>query len=923
MIALWVRTALRRPRRAVATVLVLALLTVATTGSLVAGDALARLFRDDALAEWGAVDVEARGARGPFLSDGAARRLTAVAGADVVAGAPRLELRAVVRSADRREPDALVLGLGAEELGFPEVRAVAGTAATAVLARDGALVNTRLAERLDLRVGSALDLVVAVPEWRERVVGDDAERVNPARAHPLRLTVAGVLEDRAVADLHRTPNVLVRREVLQEATGLSPAQSTALHLDVRADGRDAAEALVERLVPEAQRLGVVLAPVKEDALDVADEEGGLFRSILLSLAVLVLLAATAAAVELLTALNLDRAGELAVLRAAGLRRRLGERLLVGEALVYAAAGLVLGALLAVPVGGLVARALADHFASLEDGRGREQVALSADAGVLPVVLGALVVGLSAVLAARSGARRVLDADLDGQLRSDVRVPAGPAGSGRPVAALAAGAWLLGAGTTASSGGGALTYLGLTLLLCAAWLRARRRTADLRRTDTRAALAALVWSVGGAALLGDFGAGVQAGFGVLTVAGVVAVGAVASLLAPRLRAGVRAVRVRVRRGVPLLVGGAWAHEERDRAATRIATVGGALFTAAALTVLGSAQALPVERQSGGFAALGTAVVGVDTGALAAPPGVDDVVAVPHVQLPETAYATQADDEPRATVPYPVRLAAVTAELTRTQDFGLAAALPGYPSAEAALEAVARDEDKAVVDRYALPEGARVGDDVVLEVRGRERRLTLVAVLDTYLLDAVLVGTRTFDDLAARSGGTLVLARGTGDVAAPLARAGQDAGLDVASVAEVRDRVVRVNRTFTDVFAVLLLLSLLVVVVSIGAATVRSGRQRRPQLAVLRALGVRRRGLLAALALEPVLSAALGAVAGTAVGLAVLRGLFAVGYSSLAFVLEPGRLLAAVAVTVLLVVVTTVVAALPAVRQEPSAALADLG
>jgi putative ABC transport system permease protein len=926
VIRLWVLSAVRRPRRALTTVLVLAVLTVATTSSLVAGDALARLFRDDALAQWGQTDVEARSAGGPFLADGVGRRLAAVAGIAVQGGAPRLELRAVATAGDVREPDALVLGLGAEEVDFAPLRARSGAAELGSLRPDQALVNARLAERLGLEVGSTVQLVVAVPEWREPVPGDDTERVHPAIALPLRLEVAGVVADTGVADLHRTPNVLVRREIVQESAGLSPARSTALHLDVREDGRDAAEDVIRSLTPEAQRLGVALAPVKQDALDVADEEGGLFRSILLSLAVLVLLAATAATVELLTALNVERLRELAVLRAVGLSEQLAARLLSAEALLYAAVGVVLGALLALPAGAALAHALADHFAALEQSRGREQVPLTTDVGLLPVVLGAVVVAGAAALAARASGRRVLAADLDVQLRGEAPAVAPPSGSGRPVAALACSAWLLGAGTTAGSGGGALTYLGLTLLLAAGWLRARRRSTDLPRTDTRWALGALVWSLAGAALLGDFASGVQAGFGVLTVAGVLAVAAAASLLAPRLRGLVGAVRRRVRTGsvhVPLLVGAAWTAAERDRAVSRTATVGGTLFIAAALTVLGSAQALPAERQSGGFDALGTAVVDLDVPALRSVPGVDALVAVPHTDLAETAYAVEDDDGARTGVPYPVRLVAGTAELAHVQSFGLADALPEYPTTQVALEAVNRDEDKAVVDRYALPEGAAVGDDVVLEVRGEQRRFTLVAVLDTYLLDAVVVGPRSFDDLAARSGDTFVLATGGPGLVPALGAAAADAGLDLRTVEQVREQVIRVNRTFTDVFAVMLLLSLVVVVVSIGAATVRSGRQRRVELGVLQAVGVRRGGLVAALVVEPVLAAAVGAAVGLAVGLLVLRLLFALGYSALAFVLDPARLVAAVGLTLLLVVVTSLVAARAVVPREPGAALSDLG
>jgi ABC-type antimicrobial peptide transport system permease subunit len=292
----------------------------------------------------------------------------------------------------------------------------------------------------------------------------------------------------------------------------------------------------------------------------------------------------------------------------------------------------------------------------------------------------------------------------------------------------------------------------------------------------------------------------------------------------------------------------------------------------------------------------------------------------VLVPEDAYGAQASEtDPILRLRYPVRLAAANQELVDRQSFELADALPDYTSADDALAAVVRDVDKAVVDRYGLPPGAQVGDEIVLDLGPSLRRFELIAVLDTFLLDAVFINRAEYHDLATSFGANLVLATAAdgvdaGELARALEDANRDRGLDAETVEQVAADVVSVNRTFTDVFALILVLGLGVAVVAVASSLARTTQQRRPALAVLRLLGVPRWAIVATLVSEPFAVALVGAATGLAVGLAVLRVLFAVGFSQLAFVVDLGTLLVALGLLAGLLLVVCVVAAWPA-RDAP--------
>ena len=928
----WLRGALRRPARSVVVVATLALMTAGVVGALVAADSLDALFVADALAEWGEVDVEVTSAGNAVLSEGLGRTVGVESGAR--RWAPRLILPAVAEVGDRREADTLVFGAGTEEQTFPGLQAIEGSSDVLGLAAGEAVVNQRLAQRLSASVGDDLTVLLAVPEVVVDVPGSAADLRRDPESVTATFEIAGIVADRGLADLRRTPNVVVRRDALQRLTGLE-GQVSAVHLTASAPTQDAADDLVRRIQPLLRETGLTAATVKADALTIADDEGGQFRSILLTLALLVIAAAVVAAVQMLTALAQDRSREIAVLRTQGVRARTVTRLVAAEALVYGAAGGIAGTLLALPLASLIARLLADHFAALSAGRGREQVALEPLVDPATLLTGAVIVLVSAAWAGHAAGRRLSDAPLDTLLRGPVlALPPRVLSWRRVVVVALLGGLILGTGLAGGEASDALRYLGLTLLGAAAWMRLRRLRADRERVDTIAAIVALGWATVGAAALADFSQGYETGFGTLVIAGVVSIVGATVLIAGRFRGVMRLLRSYAPRGrwqAALRTAGAYAESAPGRTGRLHATFGIVLFMAAALQVLGAATQIDVGRQSGGFAVIADAVADLDRPAITEAPGVGAAIALQSTTVPEDRYGVErgdGDDAEVLRVRYPVRLVGATGALPQVQAFALAEALPEYDSAAAALEAVVRDGDKAVVDRYARPPGAQLGDDVVLDLGGGPRPYQLIGVLDTFLLGSVFIGETEFGDLVSSPGATHLLATaaaGTSpaQLAATLEEAGRDVGAVARTVDEVAADTVAVNRTFTDTFALMLLLGLAVALVAVAAVLARSTQQRRPQLAVLRALGLRRSTVALTVAAEPIAVAAVGGVAGLVVGLVVLRVLFAAGFSDLAFVVDLGRSLAVVGAVLVLLVVVSLATAWPAVPRDPSDALRDIG
>jgi predicted lysophospholipase L1 biosynthesis ABC-type transport system permease subunit len=139
----------------------------------------------------------------------------------------------------------------------------------------------------------------------------------------------------------------------------------------------------------------------------------------------------------------------------------------------------------------------------------------------------------------------------------------------------------------------------------------------------------------------------------------------------------------------------------------------------------------------------------------------------------------------------------------------------------------------------------------------------------ILDGVIASEAALDPFdSAPRGVTLLVDTEPGAVvpetAAAIERGLFDSGVDARPIRELLDEGYRANRTFFSVVDVLLRLGLVVGIASLGILGLRAVVERRHVIGVMRAIGYRRRGVMAGLMTEALLTTTIGVAVGFAAG-----------------------------------------------------------
>ncbi|MBA4386889.1 MAG: hypothetical protein C0404_02845 [Verrucomicrobia bacterium] len=174
------------------------------------------------------------------------------------------------------------------------------------------------------------------------------------------------------------------------------------------------------------------------------------------------------------------------------------------------------------------------------------------------------------------------------------------------------------------------------------------------------------------------------------------------------------------------------------------------------------------------------------------------------------------------------------------------------------------DQAVID-WGLR--SRIGDTVLyMDERGKQFNVRLVGGLAGSILQgSILISERNFASRFPSSGGYLTVLVDTGSANAALLQRTlserlQDHGLDLVAAADRLAEFNAVENTYLAIFMLLGGLGVLIGSVGLGLIVMRNIIERRSELALLRAVGFRLRGVLGLVMLEHIMLLALGLLCG---------------------------------------------------------------
>ncbi len=660
--------------------------------------------------------------------------------------------------------------------------------------------------------------------------------------------------------------------------------------------------VVERLDPLANRLDLEVTPLKQDAIDAADEMGAAFTAFFTTFGTFSIAAGILLIFLIFVMLAAERRGELGIARAIGTRRGHLVQLFTFEGTAYdllaAAVGALLGAVFAF---GMVL-VMAQAFGGVDEDEGLQiRFAVSWHSLVVAFAMGLLLTLLVVAVSAWRVSAMTVAAAIRG-----LPEPAQPRRRRRLVlsgAGLAAGLLLVYVGVS----GDQATPLDLGVSLAIMSLVPLLRLAGVseRLAFTSCGLAVVVFlmlpwrwqeAVFGQ-LAGDFTTWIVAGL--LIVIGTVWV---IVFNADVLLGGVTRVMGRIKTLAPVLrMSMAYPLRARFRTGTTLA-----MFTLVVFTlVTGSAangsfvHAIGVDDYGGGFqvraGTVGAAPIEDMATALKTAPGIR-ASEIPYVGS-QSVLAVEAKQlgTGRRYETYLVR--GLDYSFLERTTFGLGQIARGYSSSQEVWDALRTTSGLAVVDSTVVPRRDSFGfgpvpdfalsgflyeegtlDPIAIQVldkqTGRTTKLTVIGILkDTAPMEMLGITTSQATLAAAfpgRASPTIHyfgLAPGVDpeETSAKLESAFLRNGLDAQSIQEVVDDTVAANMTFNRLIQGFLGLGLLVGVAALGVISARAVVERRQQIGVMRAIGFRRGMVQVAFLLESSFVALTAIVVGTALGL----------------------------------------------------------
>ncbi len=851
------REAIRRKAQSALVVMGLMIGAAGITASLVGADS----SRDSAILNgyrtWGMVDLTVTAGEGSFDPALAQRLADAPALRPLLDGVqPGIEMVGSVADLDRRQGEPAVRLIGFD----PRTQRPFGAYVLADgrrtfgddLSPGDVLISRQLAEALAARVGDRLRFSVEQAET----------------AAPVDVTVAGVARSVGPGAYGLRATLFAPLNTAQRITGTD--QINIIRISATG-GREAGVESARRAVPalqaEVRRLGgdlLKVRQVKAAEIQQAEKSTEFSRAMLVGLSALIVAAGVALVVNLVLMLAEERRPRLAVMRALGLRRRGLVTMSVIEGAIYSLVAATVGVIVGVIAGRIMAVRFARAFAQFFGGEVDFAFVFSVRPSSVAVAFsaGTIITLLTVFLAARRTSRMSIPAairDLPEPARERRR--AWPRHVGLAVLA-AAGI----AGVTQSD---RVTQLlgGIGLIVVVASLARSRMSNRVHATVTGAALA--VWAFMIVATLTNT-SDVNRFFTAFVTAILAAVFGLSILAAANLRLvegaagliGRASQRLRATLRPPL------AYLSRRPLRTGLTTGVFALVLAnvTLLAVFLSISRPRYERDSVGYDVRVTATT---TPSLTLPASLRSRV-VRQAAVPTRGYvgafrSTFGGGE-TAFVP----LFELTRSVLEDPPIRITALWQEFETDAEVWEALRADP------RWVISDFANPGDPIVMQGAGGPVQFRVAANQQFGVFSGIVATPEALAPFrTAPLGVTLLLDAAPGTDAGALARQVEQAlfesGVDAATTRELLDDGYRANRTFFSVVEVQMRLMLVVGILSLGIIGLRTVVERRRVIGVLRAIGYRRRGVMAGLMMEAGMTASIGVAVGFVAG-AIMGGLF---------------------------------------------------
>lgn len=851
------REALRRRAQSALVVMGLMIGAAGITASLVGADS----SRDSAILNgyrtWGMVDLTVTSGDRSFSPEVAQRIADAPGLRPLIDGTQAgIEMVGSVADLDRRQGEPAVRLIGFDprtQRPFGAYVLADGTRTFGgSLARGEVLISRQLAGALDARVGDRLRVSV------ERAEG----------ATPVDVTVAGVARSVGPGAYGLRAAVFAPLETAQRLAATD--QINIVRISARG-GREAGVESARRAGPalgaEVRRLGgslLELRQVKATEIEQAEKSTEFSRAMLVGLSALIVAAGVALVVNLVLMLAEERRPRLAVMRALGLKRRGLVAMSVIEGAIYSVVAATVGVIIGVMAGRIMAVRFARAFAQFFGGEVDFAFVFSVRPSSVAVAFsaGTIITLLTVFVASRRTSRMSIPAAI-----RDLPEPAKDRRRAWPrwvgLAILSAAGLI---GVTQSD---RVTQLlgGIGLIVVAASLVRPKMTGRLHASVTGGALA--VWAFVIVATLTDT-SDVNRFFSAFVTAILAAVFGLSILAAANLQlvergaglVGRASHRLRATLRPPL----AYLSRRPLRTGLTTGVFAVVLAIVTLLAVFLSISRPRYERDSAGYDVRVTATT---TPSLTLPASFRREV-VREVAIPTRGYVGPFQSTFGGGETAFVPLFEMRAELLDEPPIRITARWQEFETDEEVWRAV-REDPMWIISDFANP-----GDPIVMQGTGGPVRLRVAANQQFGVVSGIIA---TADALAPFSaaplGVTLLLDAAPDTDADALARRVERAlfseGVDATSTRKLLDDGYRANRTFFSVVEVLMRLGLVVGILSLGIVGLRTVVERRRAIGVLRAIGYRRRGVMAGLIVEAGMTASIGVAVGFVAG-AIMGALF---------------------------------------------------